>query len=993
MKFERKSVSEILLVVLIFACLTLGLTFPVITKITTEIAGGGSDLYQTAADVITAKTRFEQLGFFGSVRDTIIHQKFDSISLYGHYSVLFGFPLGYNIYWLLSFLLSALGMYFLTRTLLKEHAPSFPAIPYISFFAGLVYAFTPAHYHWSIGFRGATHIEWIPWTILLLHLLLKRPTVTRFIGLLVFCVLLFKGESHFAAFFILFLVPYVLFFRKKVKALIMHRRFKWFALIFIIICAAVLVFSYSRYFNISLSGNNYLDPGIDQAINYSNDLLGILTPTYNQAIWGDIFDRLRNMFTGNEFSSPSYIGVVVLILSAFALWRRRTNTGRFWLFIGIGFFILSLGPVLHIAGIIEPRIPLPYILIYKFIPFFENIRTVNRLIIFAVLGFSLASSFGLLRIIEHKIKSVHWQRLIPIIFAGLVIIEYLSIPVTTTKLHHSPFYDKIRYEPGDYQILEIPSATSYDASSLSSYYLRIHKKKLVNDYQFGRQDSQNAGYIRNTKVPILNELIYRLPRNTDLVSHTAIDTSDPDVNTAILNKYNARYITLSKEFIGDTTDKISLRNFIGIKSFIRNNLKTRKVYEDNDLIAYQLLPENSDSPVLTLGSGWSHPMILENVAYQWVSGLAKLNIDSPSGNDSLTIAFNARTNKKSLMTLKIERNNSVIGQYVVTPEPQPIMITLPAINPGNNEIVFTALYPSGGAISKNIEKSIGISNIKISNTQAQDMTSDAFFGARLSGNVLEIPYQNSTDSLIQNGVHVIAPQEILESYRDKIGGAASAKLPILSDLMLTNYYTDKSLSKLNDILSPDHYRAEIASILHELDIRHVAIRTDLLPTDQANALQKFINDMFPVKERPKTSNHVLYDVRPSSDRFIAFIQPYGLSSRKLRVEPPLLIRKLKVDSSIILTNPTTQIQTGQLSISLNACRNQARIVNIQKDANNVASLVIDSKQYTPRTIPVELQPGENELLLEVVGSDSKILTNADLQQCPIGVAGLSFQSS
>jgi hypothetical protein len=162
---------------------------------------------------------------------------------------------------------------------------------------------------------------------------------------------------------------------------------------------------------------------------------------------------------------------------------------------------------------------------------------------------------------------------------------------------------------------------------------------------------------------------------------------------------------------------------------------------------------------------------------------------------------------------------------------------------------------------------------------------------------------------------------------------------------------------------------------------------------QLDALQKFISTTFPVKNKRVTNSHVLFDVNPPTDQAVPFIQYSGLSPRKIRIESPTLIRKLKVDSFIILANPTTQVQTGELSFSLNTCRNQARIVNILQDGNNVASLVVDSNQYSPKTIPIELRPGENELILELVGPNAKILTNADLQQCPVGVANFSFQQN
>ena len=120
---------------------------------------------------------------------------------------------------------------------------------------------------------------------------------------------------------------------------------------------------------------------------------------------------------------------------------------------GNRFLCLVLGPYLHYKGLLDPPVKMPYWLIYQYLPFYKNIRTVGRLFIYSILGFSMLAAWGM-AYLEFQISNFKFQKnkksedkeeliekenigwklnknsKILYIIAGLIIIlEFLAVPI------------------------------------------------------------------------------------------------------------------------------------------------------------------------------------------------------------------------------------------------------------------------------------------------------------------------------------------------------------------------------------------------------------------------------------------------------------------------------------------------------------------------------------------------------------------------------------
>ena len=87
-----------------------------------------------------------------------------------------------------------------------------------------------------------------------------------------------------------------------------------------------------------------------------------------------------------------FAGYIPLTLGALALWKRRQRAG-FWALSLLVFFILALGPVLHVGGqpvsVLGTTIPLPYIVLYRLLPFVRLSRSISRFDVMIMLSLAV----------------------------------------------------------------------------------------------------------------------------------------------------------------------------------------------------------------------------------------------------------------------------------------------------------------------------------------------------------------------------------------------------------------------------------------------------------------------------------------------------------------------------------------------------------------------------------------------------------------------------
>ena len=130
---------------------------------------------------------------------------------------------------------------------------------------------------------------------------------------------------------------------------------------------------------------------IAPAVTVSNDLLQFLFPTPIDWLGGRIYAPLSLKYPGNISEEGAYIGLPLLILLIYLFVKHRTPAYRTLGFITVLAATLSLGPWLHVWGVILG--PAPWILAYK-LPFL-NAMLPARFMLYGFGAIALTLAFWL----------------------------------------------------------------------------------------------------------------------------------------------------------------------------------------------------------------------------------------------------------------------------------------------------------------------------------------------------------------------------------------------------------------------------------------------------------------------------------------------------------------------------------------------------------------------------------------------------------------------
>ncbi len=212
------------------------------------------------------------------------------------------------------------------------------------------------------------------------------------------------------------------------------------------------------------------------------DLLALVAPNPSHPLvrWfaGDQQATAPTVFV--EFTAA--LGLVVLGVVAFAVWRARLRTrGWFWT-LGI-FAALSLGPFVHVAGV-NTFIPGPWALL-RYVPVVSLTRMPGRFAVVAALCASVLFALALKAIGE---RWPHRRRQILATVAVLLAIELLPTPRPLYSAAIPSVYDTIRADTRSVRILELPFGIRDGVSSEGNFSARYqfnqtrHEKKLIGGY-------------------------------------------------------------------------------------------------------------------------------------------------------------------------------------------------------------------------------------------------------------------------------------------------------------------------------------------------------------------------------------------------------------------------------------------------------------------------------------------------------------------------------
>jgi hypothetical protein len=378
---------------------------------------------------------------------------------------------GFNVVWLLTFVLSGLGAFLLARYL----TDSTPA----ALLAGVLFAFHPFRYH-SAGQINVLAVMWIPFALLSLHLWVETRLRREFFLFLAFSLAQFLSSAYSGVFLfiaaVLYLVVLLITDRASILDLLAEQR--W-----VILTAAaiglIVVAPFATPYLHNLGGEIGFRRWLGVAPLFSATFHDLLTPAAGSLLHGLTPWR-------EAARHPLFPGVVALALALFWAahrgWRRHPHRPEmiFYTSLTVIALVLALGPTLGGPG---HRVPMPFALVHYVIPGAAFIRAPVRFITLASLGLAILAAGGLSLLLGPAGR----RRVLGFAAVGVAAVELFAAPVQL--LNPLPqgipaVYRWLGSVDGQLAVLELPMpATDSDKDvyfSRYQLYSLVHKKRLAN---------------------------------------------------------------------------------------------------------------------------------------------------------------------------------------------------------------------------------------------------------------------------------------------------------------------------------------------------------------------------------------------------------------------------------------------------------------------------------------------------------------------------------
>ncbi|MEI7891308.1 MAG: hypothetical protein WCI36_05080 [bacterium] len=572
------------IVLLAFVVLTLAFTFPVVAHLSTEIPKGGGDVYQVISSIDVEVGQMKALAFPKNV--VFLLKKMNVFAPYVLFNLFFDKFAAYNILFLLTYILSGLGMYLLAMYFCKNRAASF--------LAGIIYAFAPFHFYQSVSVHlGSMQQQWIPFLLLSLFQFFENFKLKHFLFLCFFAFMIAMAEHQMLAFSVLAIFMVAVYKIWVDRTILKNKKFWMYVVCSFGMLAMVAFFMFGDMLKVATSDNNFLDAGENAANRYSIKFLDPIAPPIFHSIWPGVSESVQSFVLGDLNRGSYFIGFSVLgVLIYFALLIKKRRLSEmsekkyrqnvvFWSVLTLLFYLFSLGNSFSLGKI---TIYLPFYLIYKILPFYENIRTTGRMFVFVMIGVAMLFAYGFIQLLK---KYPQKRSLLVAVFSVVIVLEFWVAPIGTMIVSYSPFYDQIAKDSEKYKILEIPGSTSYEFASYAMFTNSVHGKIALNGMPLARKIKGEFDMQQNT--PVIKELLYTIAKGNDPEEKGVDDIISFDYatkSTDLLNYYGVKYVNISKLYADE--DVVALA-----QKFIEKNIAYAKKYEDSWLISYEVAKKQS----------------------------------------------------------------------------------------------------------------------------------------------------------------------------------------------------------------------------------------------------------------------------------------------------------------------------------------------------------------------------------------------------------------
>lgn len=409
----------------------------------------------------------------------------------------------FNVTRLATFLLSALGAWFLARTLGLGEA--------VALFAGAAFAFSPIRTD-QVSHLSTLGSQWLPFCLAFVVRFARAGRLADGLAAGGFYVLSAYACGYHGVFGLLVLPAFAL-------PLVWGRWDRVWralpALVLVGLCLLPLRLLHARAFEAE-----DFERDDHQVLFHSAALESFLATSSWNRVYGELTTPFRTLGSNNLF--PGLVLPGVVLAAALRLLRRRERPSReavAFLLLAVAAALVCVGPVVRWRG--EALFAGPYALVREWIPLFQGIRVMSRAGIYVALGLVGLAALGL-RGLQARPALV---ALLGVAALGEGLVAPLPLPewakVIDTRRPPPPVYPWLAGQAGEFAIVEMPLLVAdgffrRPAYDETIYMVRstLHWKRLVN----GNAGVEPARYLR------IRELARRFPSVESLQALHAIGT-------------------------------------------------------------------------------------------------------------------------------------------------------------------------------------------------------------------------------------------------------------------------------------------------------------------------------------------------------------------------------------------------------------------------------------------------------------------------------------
>lgn len=519
---------------IIYFLLTVIITFPVIFHINSYIIGNkygdswhalwiyswmntaiheGLDFFQITALRYPIGGAFYPLNLFNPLVDSLLQTIFNAVT-------------SYNVIVILQITLSAFGMYLLVKNLINSKIAAF--------ISGIIYGYSP-FFIVSI-YNGVDELfsaGMIPLTVLFLFKSFKEEGYKNTIMAAIFLVLTTCFSLYYGLMVGMVATIFFIFRILSQRGKYIIKVVKKFILFFLL--ASLLVSPLIWKFQNFLKAPNKV---VFTSESTPEDTLEEI----DKFSYPDVLQYFRispfgikqfDLTYSRDVILVTYLGYIVIFLSLIGgLLRERKKQTKPWVFLAVLFFIFSLGPYLYFNKqrlfLFGHFIPLPYLLFFKYVPFFWTIGNPHRFTIITIFSLSVLSGFAICEIIRQFKDKFHF--LVGIFISGAILFEYIVFsptlyPIPSNDARPYKYYTKLSKEKGGFGIIELPLFHRYFMRGKGFYMQAIHRKGVMQTMSFKPpfEDIRNNTFLKyisylnriQVEAPILKDREF-FPSITDL---------------------------------------------------------------------------------------------------------------------------------------------------------------------------------------------------------------------------------------------------------------------------------------------------------------------------------------------------------------------------------------------------------------------------------------------------------------------------------------------